>query len=201
MKLKNIYIAIIFLSFNLISNVAHSKTAHETAEDIHTQVIEVIQENKSLYSSNKEMFIEKIELTMKPAVDFKRISRNVMGKYYKQATEEQRNLFLEVFKITLLKTYSDTFFEFKDEEIRVLPEKEKPKRPNRVKVGVEIITDTKVYPATYDMYKNKKEEWKIINIVVNGVNLGLTFRNQFYSLTTKRKENIDLVIEEWVASL
>ena len=51
------------------------------------------------------------------------------------------------------------------------------------------------------MYRNKEGEWKIINIVVNGVNLGLTFRNQFYSLSIKRNADIDLVIEEWVAAL
>ena len=51
------------------------------------------------------------------------------------------------------------------------------------------------------MYLTKNGTWKIINIVVNGVNLGLTFRNQFYSLSEKRNANIDLVIQEWVAAL
>ena len=55
--------------------------------------------------------------------------------------------------------------------------------------------------ATTENYRNKEGEWKIINIVVNGVNLGLTFRNQFYSLSIKRNADIDLVIEEWVAAL
>ena len=65
---------------------------------------------------------------MDPVVDFNRIARNVMGKYYKQANKSQRDKFFGVFRSTLLKTYTDTFVEFKDEEIRVLPKKEDSKK-------------------------------------------------------------------------
>ena len=51
------------------------------------------------------------------------------------------------------------------------------------------------------MYLNKQGQWKLINIVINGVNLGLTFRNQFYSLMEKEGNNLDVVIERWVTSI
>ena len=51
------------------------------------------------------------------------------------------------------------------------------------------------------MYLNKQGQWKLINIVINGVNLGLTFRNQFYSLMEKEENNLDVVIERWVTSI
>ena len=38
---------------------------------------------------------------------------------------------------------------------------------------------------------------KNINFVVNGVNLGLTFRNQFKALADKNDENIDAIISQW----
>ena len=66
-----------------------------------------------------------ISLALQPLVDFNRISRNVMGKYYKDATQEQREEFEDVFKTSLLKTYSKTLAEFKDEEIIILPETKK----------------------------------------------------------------------------
>ena len=43
------------------------------------------------------------------------------------------------------------------------------------------------------MYLNKQGQWKLINIVINGVNLGLTFRNQFYSLMEKEGNNLEEV--------
>ena len=51
------------------------------------------------------------------------------------------------------------------------------------------------------MYLNDKGEWKLINIVINGVILGLTFRNQFSSLMKKNENNIDKVIDTWISSL
>ncbi len=201
MKLKKILIVIIFTILSFSSNSLYSASSHQTAETVHKEVIEFIQTNEELYEQNKEQFIKNIDSIMDPVVDFRRIARNVMGKYYKQSSSAQREEFFQVFRSTLLTTYADTFVEFKDEKIKVLPPKTKPKKPNRSKVEVEIITATKVYPATYDMYLTKDGTWKIINIVVNGVNLGLTFRNQFYSLSEKRNANIDLVIQEWVAAL
>jgi len=40
---------------------------------------------------------------------------------------------------------------------------------------------------------------KIINIIVNGVNLGLTFRNQFQALAVTHDENINLTLQNWVS--
>ena len=54
-------------------------------------------------------FIKNIDSIMDPVVDFRRIARNVMGKYYKQSSSAQREEFFQVFRSTLLTTYADTF--------------------------------------------------------------------------------------------
>ena len=51
------------------------------------------------------------------------------------------------------------------------------------------------------MYLDENNEWKIINIVVNGINLGLTFRSQFYSLMDKNNNDISKVIDKWITSV
>ena len=51
------------------------------------------------------------------------------------------------------------------------------------------------------MYLDEGGNWKIINIEINGMNLGKIFRNQFYSLMEKNNEDLDVVIEKWVASV
>ena len=83
----------------------------------------------------------------------------------------------------------------------MLPKAKKSGNPNREKVYIEIITNTKDYPAVYNMRLNKKGEWKIINIIINGVNLGLTFRSQFYSLMKIQENDVDRVINNWIASI
>ena len=50
------------------------------------------------------------------------------------------------------------------------------------------------------MYLDANLDWKLINIIINGVNLGVTFRNQFYALMDKNSLDIDIVIKKWTSS-
>ena len=200
MRLSFVQFSLLFFSFLFLSSDIYSESSSEYVKKIHADILKVVIAKQSIYEENPEEFINDISESLQPLVDFKRISRNVMGKHYKDASKEQIKQFGIVFKTTLLKTYSKTLAEFKDEEIIVSPETKKSNKPNREKVFLKIITPTKVYPAIYDMYLNDLGEWKLINIIINGVNLGLTFRNQFYSLM-KKENDLDKVIDKWIASI
>ena len=193
--------SLLFFSFLFFFNQVFAESSSEYVEKIHDDIVLVVREKQGIYEENPEEFIKAISFALQPLVDFKRISRNVMGRYYKDANKEQVEKFNEVFKASLLETYSKTLAEFKDEEILVSSEVKKSSKGNKEKVSLQIVTSTKVYPAVYDMYLNKEGQWKLINIVINGVNLGLTFRNQFYSLMEKEENNLDVVIEKWVTSI
>ena len=193
--------SLLFFSSLFFFNQSFAESSSEYVEKIHEDILLVVRAKQGIYEENPEEFIKAISFALQPLVDFKRISRNVMGRYYKDANKEQIEKFNEVFKASLLKTYSKTLAEFKDEEILVSSQVKKSPKGNREKVSLQIVTSTKVYPAIYDMYLNKQGQWKLINIVINGVNLGLTFRNQFYSLMEKEENNLDVVIERWVTSI
>ena len=193
--------SLLFFSSLFFLNQSFAESSSEYVEKIHEEIVLVVRAKQDIYEENPEEFIKAISFALQPLVDFKRISRNVMGRYYKDANKEQIEKFNKVFKASLLDTYSKTLAEFKDEEILVSSEVKKSPKGNREKVSLQIVTSTKVYPAIYDMYLNKQGQWKLINIVINGVNLGLTFRNQFYSLMEKEGNNLDVVIERWVTSI
>ena len=186
----------VFYIANLEAN-----TAQEYVQEAHDNIVKVILAEQDIYEDHPDKFIDSISEVLTPLFDFTRISRNVMGKYYKESNTQQRKSFERVFRKSLLSTYGKTLAEFKDEQINVLPEKEKSSNSKRAKIQLEIITQSKVYPALYSMYLDKNSKWKVINIIVNGVNLGLTFRNQFYVLMKSHNNDIDKVIEEWVATI
>ena len=189
----------------LISNSFVLKTesvsAHQHAQKTHDNIIQILQTKNALFAEDSDLFIQEISDAFSPIVDFKRISRNVMGKHYKTASDLERERFSEAFRTSLLNTYSKTLIEFKDEKIVVLPPKDKSKSMSKTKVQIEIITSSKSYPGVYSMYLDENNEWKIINIVVNGINLGLTFRSQFYSLMEKNNNDISKVIDKWITSV
>mgnify|MGYP001358557348 FL=1 len=198
--LKQLLVLTIFIGNSFVIK-AESISAHEHAARTHNNIILILQTKNALFEEDTELFIQEIGNAFSPIVDFQRIARNVMGKHYKVSTSSQRDRFSEAFRTSLLNTYSKTLIEFKDEKIIVLPPKNKSRTPNKVKVDIEIITSSKSYPGVYSMYLDKNNEWKIINIVVNGINLGLTFRSQFYSLMEKNNNDISIVIDKWIASV
>ena len=200
-----IFFCNILILLSVFSSLAQANdqqlSAHEYAARTHENIIEIIQTQNQLFEENPDLFTKLISDAFSPIVDFKRIARNVMGKYSKQASSEQMQAFSEAFENSLLNTYSSTLVEFKDEKINVLSPDTPQISKKKTRVNIEIVTSSSTYPGRYSMYLDKEGNWKIINIEVNGMNLGKIFRNQFYSLMEKNQEDIDLVIQKWVASV
>ena len=192
----------LFIFIGLLSSqfVLTQVSAHEYAERIHNNIIEIIQTKNQLFLEDPDLFTKEISDAFAPIVDFKRISKNVMGKYSKIATNLQQEEFSKAFENSLLDTYASTLVEFKDEKINVIPPKKPSKISDKARVNIEIVTSSDTYPGRYSMYLDAAGKWKIINIEINGMNLGKIFRNQFYSLMEKNDEDINLVIQKWVSS-
>ena len=161
-------------------------------------MVQVLKENNELYYIDKDAYEDQIKVIFEPIIDFRRVSALVMGKkYYVAASKSERLEFIEVFKNSLLDTYSETLAQWQDQKIVTLfPDEEI--FANQVNVKQNLYTSSSVYPIKYTV-RRVGDEWKIINIVVNGVNLGLTFRNQFRALADSNNGNISKTISYWVS--
>ena len=164
------------------------------------KMADVLIENVELFEMDRSLYEDKIKEIFEPMIDFRRVAASVMGKkYYLMATEDQRAEFVLIFKDSLLNTYAETLAQWGDSSIStVFPsEKENSLRMN-VEVKQILNTGTSQYPVSYKLRKNK-DGWKIVNIIINGVNLGLTFRNQFQALAVLHDENIEITLRNWVS--
>jgi len=169
-------------------------------DDRAQEMVNVIVSNQSLYTSDPEQFKAKINTIFEPMVDFRRVGASVMGKkYYIAATKDQRLRFISVFKTSLLDTYSSTLAQWGDQTIETNFSK-KTVFNKTEDVNQSLITSNNIYPITYKVRSDSKGNWLIINIIVNGVNLGLTFRNQFQALASEHNENIDDIINHWISN-
>ena len=168
-------------------------------DDRAQEMVNVIVSNQSLYASDPKQFQAKINTIFEPMVDFQRVGASVMGKkYYISATKDQRLRFIAVFKTSLLDTYSSTLAQWGDQTIKTNFSK-KAGFNKTEDVNQSLVTSNNIYPITYKVRNDGKGNWLIINIIVNGVNLGLTFRNQFQALALEHNENIDDIIDNWIS--
>jgi len=147
---------------------------------------------------NSDQYYKEITELLEPVVDFDFIARAVMGSYRKDASEEQASRFAEIFKKGLVKTYAKGVAGYVNSEIKVLPPREKDANKRRVSVYQEVRHEGSIHQLSYTMVQNRADEWKLINLVLDGVNLGRSFRSQFQQAAKQQNGNLDKVINNWL---
>ena len=191
-----------FLFFILISSFeTYSEEDPYSFIDKNAQeMVEILINESYLFESDRSLYEQKIKDIFEPMIDFRRVAASVMGKkYYLLATKEQRTEFVEIFKDSLLDTYAETLAQWGDSTISTKFEEDYSfVEKNTVEVKQTLDTGSSKYPISYKLRKHE-EGWKIINIIINGVNLGLTFRNQFQALAISHNEDIELTLKNWVS--
>ncbi|MEE9255148.1 MAG: ABC transporter substrate-binding protein [Pseudomonadales bacterium] len=163
-------------------------------------LLAVVREGQGYFDADPDRFYVAVASTLDPIVDFKRFARSVMAVYAKRASAEQHERFAKTFRWQLVRTYAKALLEFGNETISVLPAEGKRRRPDRETVKMEVISaDGNTYPVEYSMVLYDDGQWRLRNVIINGLNLGLTYRHQFAEAMQDRKNNkdIDRVIDGW----
>ena len=174
---------------------AEASTVVQVATD---EVLALIKRGKGYAKDDPERFYAEVEELLAPFVDFKRFSRSVMGVWAKRASAEQRAKFAESFKWSLVRTYALALTEFNDGQVRVVPPKRKSPKPNQATVTMEVLYQGKTYQVVYAMQR-RNDEWGLVNLVIEGINLRLNYRSQFDSAMKGPKfdRDLDKVIDAW----
>jgi len=201
---KNFLFLFLFIFNNLLANEfiddQNLRDPYNFIDSNAQKMVFVLTKNSELFETDRETYEQKIKDIFEPMIDFRRVAASVMGKkYYLLATKEQRAQFVEIFKDSLLDTYAETLAQWGDSTISTQFQDDfSYKELKTVEVKQTLDTGSSKYPISYKLRKDK-EGWKIINIIINGVNLGLTFRNQFQALAISNNEKIESTIDNWVS--
>ncbi len=167
------------------------------------QLVVELEKSRDLYFTEPARFYSEMEKALEEVVDFRRIAARVMGRYARQADRKQRDLFVETFKVSLFSTYARALVESGDFKIAVLDAKMISARNDRASVALQVTSENgNTYPVVYSMYlSSQRDVWLLENMIVNGVNLGLAFRDRFEEEVHRYKGNLDAVIANWNADL
>jgi len=182
------------LSFSLLAAPA----AHEVVQETTTTLLADLKANKEQYRTDPGAFYDALNRILGPVVDVDGISRGVMTvRYSRRASPEQMQRFQENFKRSLMQFYGNALLEYNNQDIRVLPVSGQ-QDPQRTAVNMEIKDGNgTVYPLSYTMV-SQDGTWKMRNVIINGINVGKLFRDQFSQSMQSNGNNLDKVIDGWV---
>lgn len=156
-------------------------------------VVNRIKSEKSVLDANPERIYDLVHELVIPHFDFISMSKWVLGKNWKSANEAQRNQFIEQFKTLLVRTYARALLEYSGQEIKYFPVEQKPQSKLAV-VKTELTSaGAQPFPVAYRMHQ-QNEEWKVVDVTVDGVSLVSTYRGSF--ATQIKKNGFDALIKD-----
>lgn len=171
-------------------------SAHDVVKGTTDQLLGDLKANKASYKQNPQAFYDSLERILGPVVDSEGISRSIMTvKYSRGASDAQMKRFEEGFKRSLMQFYGNALLEYDNQDIRVLPAK--AEGADRASVGMEV-KDSKgtIYPVSYTMVQ-LGGQWKLRNVIINGINIGKLFRDQFADSMQRNGNDLDKTIDGW----
>ena len=172
-------------------------TPQQVVQATTDQVLGELNSKREQFKQDPEAFYQALHGILDPVVDFDGFSRGVMTvRYSRQASPAQMQAFQESFKRSLVKFYGSALLEYDNQEIRMLPAVPSSE-PGRASVNVEVVGRTgAIYPVTYTL-EQKGGDWKVRNVIINGINIGKLFRDQFAESMRSNGNDLDKVIATW----
>ena len=197
---KWVVAALLTVSASLSFAIEASVDPYEKIEKVTVELLQVIDAYRDTYPESEAAYFGKLDQLMSSHVDFGFIARNVMGIYGKSASPQQREQFAETFRNGLVETYGRGLISYNDQKIVLIDSKAIAEGQRKVTVKQEIRSSDNVYPLEYSLARKKSGEWMVVNVVINGINLGKTFRNQFVQSAQRSGGDIDQVISGWLSN-
>ena len=193
--MRKLLIFFILFIFSMVSFSGNE--VEEYVLEQHNKIFKFINDSENLLKEDRIKFLDGLEDALKDLIISKEISKRVLGKKnYIIATKKQKNDFDLKFKNTLFDTYSTALVEIDNANIII----DSHVHPNeRLDLAI-VKMSVSVSDTEFDLiYKMKKIEgkWRVIGIILDGIDLIAIFRKQFNKLLTDFDGNFDLAIQNW----
>ena len=169
------------------SSSDNTREAEKFVEDVGNQIIKVLADSNHTLDQRKEKFHE----ILKNYFNIKAIGKFVLGKYWSQIKNdtEQQNLYYKLFEDTTVQDYSEQFDHYANEQLQVLSSQ--ITNSGSILIKTKIIRPQGGEPLNVDwQIFQVKTGMKVHDIIVNGVSMSVTKRNQYYGIIQRENQGV-----------
>ena len=169
----------ILLAFLLTSNIAFSSdTPDGFLKDSVQEISLLVSKYKDRFETDEEFLRDKMNSSVMPKLDIKLMSKIILGKkIWTEMSESQKDDFVEAFQYRMTSTYMKSITAFDGEKVVFLPY-EPGKRENIAYVKSKYLIPGGDIAVDYRLIK-KSEEWKVYDIIFDGISLMKNYRADF----------------------
>jgi len=141
-------------------------------------VIAIVKQDKDIQAGNQKKILELVDAKVLPHFDFVRMTQLAVGKYWRRATNEQKQALVTEFRNMLVRTYTKAFTVYRDQTVEMKPFK-MATDATEVTVKTAIIKPGAApVPVDYEMRKTN-DGWKAFDVSIEGVSMVNSYRGTF----------------------
>ena len=195
-KLIKIKIFSVITFFIIINNVFASSFSAEKdfVSNFADSAINILSDNEILEGEKNSKFTD---LVMS-AIDLNLISKFVLSKTWKNATDDQKERYILAFKDYFINSYANKLDQYSGEQVEVVDAEE---------AGKYVIVNSFIYREGTDTLKinlkwrllNRDNEIKIIDLNIEGISLIIAQREEFQSFLANNEGDLEKLIEKIVS--
>ena len=182
-----------FLAMSLLSSPALAIQApQDLVQETTDKITSVLRANQDKIKADSNYLLKVVDDIVASHFDFERMSRWVLGKYWRKAKPDEKTRFASEFRTLLVRTYAKALNDNYDKKITMLPVRGKEGGDEaQVRTEVEQSAGFPI-PIDYRMYI-KDGAWMVYDVSVDGISLVTNYRSSFSSEI--RKDGLPKLIE------
>ena len=180
----------------------------EVISEVTTQVMEVVAEANTYFDEDPDRYYREIDGALSELVDWRGFATAVMGEYYSRGRamdkagranlKRQRDDFAVTLREGLIRSYAKGLLAFGGARMEVQGVEASPQSTRIASVTQLVYGEAeRVYTIRYQMGQYKDGSWRLRNLIIETINLGEIYRNQFAALAVEADDDLDLVISQW----
>jgi phospholipid transport system substrate-binding protein len=189
--MKKIASSLLLMVFAL-SVLAAELTPDQLAREVTDKIVVLLKANKNAYTKDHKKLYAMVDEHVLPHFDFRAMSRTVLGRYWRTASEEQRARFTAEFRVLLVRTYATALLKYNDEKIVYLAFRLNPDdRTTTVKSEVRRTDGGPPIAINYSFY-HTDAGWKVYDVTIEGASLVTTYQSTYAARV--HREGLDALI-------
>ncbi len=177
---------IVLVALLFISLPGHQAWGYATPEqDIGGAVQQLLDEftsRREELKKDKEMLYQMVDDITRPYFDFDKISKLILAKNWKAASDRQRKGFSEEFQQLLIRTYATALFKYTGKEKMKFTSSKIKDRKGTKSATLEsevTLSEGPGIPVNYSLILGDDDIWKIYNMNIAGINLVTNYRKVY----------------------
>jgi phospholipid transport system substrate-binding protein len=167
-----------------LAETSSGQDPQQLVADTIDQLVDRLKANSDRIHEDSSIAYQISDELVAPHIDFPRVTRLVVGKYWQSASEQQRQTLIAEVQSLLIRSYVTAMTSYADQivakkdHINYLPSRYKT-GDKKASVRASITLDSgQAVEVQYQLY-NGGGKWRIYDIVIEGVSLAITYRTSF----------------------